>query len=407
MIRKIKNYLHYLIALLANVRFGFPAKDLCVIGVTGTDGKTTTVNLIYHILNKSGFNVSMISSVGAIINGKNYDTGFHVTNPSSWSLQKFIKMIKKNGEKNVLVLEVTSQGIDQYRNWGINFDIGVITNVTREHMDYHKTYENYVKTKVKLLKSSKVAIINIDDESYKLLSKVGFKKTITYGLNNNSDVNPKNVKINSNLPGEFNEYNFLASVAAVKLLNVSNEQIKRAISDFKLPTGRLQEIYSNSFKYIIDFAHTPNSFYQLLKSLRPDVKGRIIHVFGSAGKRDETKRPEMGRISSDFSDVIILTAEDPRNEPISKISSEIANGINHDFKLMDYEKYEKDPKKNIYFQIDNRKDAINFAVSIAEKEDLVISTGKGHEGSMNYGNGEEPWNELSVVDSAIKNNEEN
>ncbi|OGH05997.1 MAG: hypothetical protein A2W22_03675 [Candidatus Levybacteria bacterium RBG_16_35_11] len=407
MIQKIKNYYHLVVAILANLRFGFPSKRLTVIGVTGTDGKTTTVNLIYHMLNKCGFNASMISSVGAIINGKSYNVGFHVTNPTSWNLQKFIKMINKKKKGNILILEVTSHALDQYRNWGINFKVGVITNISREHLDYHKTYENYVKAKAKLLKLSKAAVINADDQSFPILSKMKFNKLITYGLKNNSDVNFENVNLRPSLPGKFNEYNFLAAVCAVKLLGLSTEQIKEAILDFKLPLGRFQEIYSNNFKYIIDFAHTPNSFFQLLQSLRPMIKGRIIHVFGSAGKRDKEKRPEMGKISSMFSNVIVLTAEDPRSEPIEKINSDIEKGISNKFKLLDYKKYSKDKKMNIYFKINNRKEAINFAVSIAEREDLVLSTGKGHEESMNLGHGEEQWSEYNVAINAIKNHEKN
>jgi UDP-N-acetylmuramoyl-L-alanyl-D-glutamate--2,6-diaminopimelate ligase len=404
MFQILKNYYHLAIAVVSNLWFGFPSKGIKVIGVTGTDGKTTTVNLIYHILKSSGFNASMISSVGAIINGKNYGIGFHVTNPSSFSLQKFIKMIKKTGENDVLVLEVTSHALDQFRNWGIHFDVGVITNITREHLDYHKTYENYVKTKAKLLKMSDVSVINADDESFNMLSKMNFKKTIVYGIEKKADMNLKKLNIKFNLPGKFNEYNFLAAATASSLLGISREQIQKAMKNFKLPTGRMQEIYSNDFRYIIYFAHTPNKFFQLLKSLRPEVKGRIIHIFGSAGKRDETKRPEMGRISSQYSDVIILTAEDPRNEKIEKISSDIAKGIKN-FKQEDYKNYNQKQKKGIYFLINDRKEAIDFAVSIAQKGDLVISTGKGHEESMNYGKGEVSWSELEVACEAIKRHE--
>jgi UDP-N-acetylmuramoyl-L-alanyl-D-glutamate--2,6-diaminopimelate ligase len=230
-----------------------------------------------------------------------------------------------------------------------------------------------------------------------------FRKVVTFGLKENADVNSKKSTIKNNLPGKFNEYNFLAAKAAVELLGVTEKEIEKSISDFKLPQGRLQEIYSGKFKYIVDFAHTPNSFLQLLSFLRPEVKGRIIHVFGSAGKRDEEKRPKMGKISSSFADVIILTAEDPRNEPTSKISTEIATGIKRDFKLLTYKNYDlSQGKKKIFFEIDNRIQAINFAVSIAEKDDLVVSTGKGHEASMNYGKGEEPWNESEVALDAIK-----
>jgi len=402
MIQRLKNYFHLLIALTANFWFGFPSRKMTVIGVTGTDGKTTTVNLIYHILNKSGFNASMISSVGAIINNKKYDVGFHVTSPSSWSLQRFIKMINRNKDKNVLIIEVTSHALDQYRTWGIKFDIAVITNITREHLDYHKTYENYVKTKTKLLKNAKITIANRDDESYKFLSKIDFKKLITYGLAKDAQVNLSTLDFQINLPGEFNKYNCLAAVAVAREIGIPMVKIRDAVSGFKLPEGRMDEIYKNSFSYIIDFAHTPNSFLQLLSSIRPDVKGRIIHVFGSAGKRDKSKRPLMGEISSKFSDVIILTAEDPRDESVSDISSDIEKGFEKEFTWINYKNYNQNGKRQkIYFKINDRKEAINFAVSIVSKGDLIISTGKGHEQSMNYGKEEEPWSEYKIAIEAI------
>src|SRR3989344_4592910 len=155
--QRIKNIYHLFNAFLANVWFGFPSRHLTVIGVTGTDGKTTTTSLIYHILHESGYNTSMISSVGAIIGGKKYDVGFHVTTPSPWALQKFIRKTIDVGSK-YLVLETTSHALDQHRVFGINYDVGVLTNVTHEHLDYHKTYENYARTKAKLLKMAKKAI---------------------------------------------------------------------------------------------------------------------------------------------------------------------------------------------------------------------------------------------------------
>ena len=215
--QRIKNVYHLGNAFIANLWFGFPSKGLTVIGVTGTDGKTTTVSLIYHILHTAGYSASMISSVGAVIGGKEYDVGFHVTTPSPWALQAFIKksqgsprplidsssssldrssvLARANDSKHVskeelfkrsfrgearpslaihnyLVLEVTSHAIDQNRIWGITFDIGVLTNITHEHLDYHKTYENYVNTKAKLLKMARVAVVNRDDNSYELISKV-------------------------------------------------------------------------------------------------------------------------------------------------------------------------------------------------------------------------------------------
>ncbi len=406
----IKNQYHLATALLANIYYRFPSRKLVVIGVTGTDGKTTTVSLIYHILKTSKKKASMISSVGAIIGGKEYDVGFHVTNPASWPLQGFIK--KASQVSDYLVLEVTSHGLDQFRVYGIEFTIGVITNVTHEHLDYHKTYENYVKTKAKLLKMSEVAIVNNDDESYKLIrakfpsaraqdeGKVlasrrsgQSSKFIAYGMSENADVNPKVFPFKTKLIGAFNTYNCLAAIAVCRQLGISDADIRKGLETFEAPIGREEVVYKNDFTVMVDFAHTPNSFEQVLSALRPLVKKRIIHVFGSAGLRDFTKRPKMGSISAKYADVVILTSEDPRTETIESIMKDIQSGIAD---------AEKRKKEGTLLILPDRQEAITTAVSMAQKGDLVITTGKAHEKSMNYGRGEEPWDEFEAVKKALK-----
>jgi len=393
--QKIKNYYHLLSALIANLLYGFPSRNLVVIGVTGTDGKTTTVSLIYHILRTAKVNASMISSVGAVINGRKYSLPFHVTTPSSFALQKFLKMAgksKSSKSKKFLVLEITSHALDQFRAWGINFEVGVLTNITHEHLDYHKSYENYLATKAKLLKISKTAVVNIDDKSYKFIKKIiPYYKQVTYGFKN-AMVSMKDINYKSNLIGDFNKYNILAAVAACKVLKISEESIKKGVESFFPPVGRQEIVYKNDFEVMIDFAHTPNSFEKILIPLRERIKGRIIHVFGSAGQRDKTKRPEMGKISSKYSDIIILTAEDPRKEPLDRIIKEIESGIpNREEKL----------KKDLIREIPDRKEAIKQAVLLARSGDLVLVTGKAHEKSMNYGRGEVPWDEYEAVKKAL------
>lgn len=400
--QKTKNLYHLGIAIIANAWFKFPSRKLTIVGVTGTDGKTTTTSLIYHILRAAGFNASMVSSVGAIIGGKTYDVGFHVTTPSSFSLQKFLKTasrgpVKSNSSsfatpRNFLVLETTSHALDQYRVFGIKFDVGVLTNVTHEHLDYHKTYENYVKTKTKLLKIAKIAVVNRDDNSYEMIKYKGLiinnkTKLVTYGMKSNADVNPENFPFETNLIGEFNKYNVLAAISVCRALGIKDEAIRKGIENFVAPKGRGDVVYSKDFTVMIDFAHTPNAYDQILSAIRPKVKGKLIHVFGSAGLRDETKRPVMGRNSSKYSDVIVLTSEDPRSEPAEKIMSEIESGIS---------------KKTKVFKITDRKKAIGQAIKMAKKNDFIIVTGKSHEKSMNYGYGEEPWDEYGAVREALR-----
>lgn len=392
MFQKIKNVYHHVVAFFANLSYLFPGRKLTVIGVTGTDGKTTTVNLIYHILKSSGKNVSMLTSIGASVGKKDYETGFHVTTPSPFALQKFLRQAVQSGSE-YFVLEVTSHALDQYRIWGVPFKIGVLTNITSEHLDYHKTFDNYLHTKEKLLKMAKIAIVNRDDGSYTLLSDAKNSKDnknwITYGFFDSADVNLKNFSFESKVMiDSFNKYNVLAAASVAKSLGLSHEEIRSAIKTFKLPLGRVDFVYEGEFSVLIDFAHTPNAFEQLLSSLRENTKGRIIHVFGSAGERDHAKRPFMGETSSKHADILILTAEDPRSEDVNKIVDEIASGIK-----------KKDAK---VFKMIDRKDAINAAIEMAGKGDLVVITGKAHEKSMTFGNQDLPWDEYKVVETAIK-----
>ncbi len=407
MVRYLKNMYHLLQAVMAVTVSGAPSKDLTVIGVTGTDGKTTTASLIYHVLHQSGKKVALISSVGAIINDTSYDIGFHVTTPSSFAVQSYIKKAKKAGVKYI-VLEVTSHALDQHRVTGIHFDIGVITNITKEHLDYHKTYERYVATKAKLLKKAEVIVLNKDDGSYRSIkhkvSGIKYKKVISYGFKRDSDVNPHVFSFKTKLIGRFNEYNCLAAVGVLQQLHISDESIRKGIASFKAPVGRQEIVYNKDFMVINDFAHTPNSLLSILPEVKKLAKHRLIHVFGSAGQRDKYKRPEMGRASAEHADVIILTAEDPRDEPITKISDEISAGIsNFEFLISNYEKKpELEKNKKYLFQIPDRKEAIELAISLAGKGDVVLLTGKGHERSMNYGRGEEEWNESEFALSAIR-----
>ncbi len=400
--QKIKNMYHLGIALSANIYYGFPGRKLTVIGVTGTDGKTTTVNLIYHILKTAGKEVSMISTVGANIHGKSLPLGFHVTNPASFQLQKFLKTAtsKKNLNKknNFLVLEVTSHGIDQYRIWGIPITLGLITNITNEHLDYHKNYENYVKTKVKLLKLAKIALFNRDDRSHSLIRQwlrhSARQRAYTFGLTDQADFNTKTIsaKIEWNSYNLFTKYNILTAISACSLIaDVDNKSIERAIQTFIHPMGRQDIVYNKLFKIMIDFAHTPNAFENILSSIKKSEHKRIIHIFGSAGQRDVSKRPQMGKISSQYADIIIITSEDPRSEDTHKIIREIESG------------FDKKRKNKIeVYKIPDRKQAITKAISLAKKGDIILLTGKAHEKSMNYGKGEEPWDEYTAVENALK-----
>lgn len=389
MMRKFKNYAHLWQALIASLLNGEPAKKIKTIGVTGTDGKTTTSSLIYHILSEAGIKTALISTVAARIDDKTYGTGLHTTTPSAFTLQKYIKRAVDAGSE-FLVLEITSHALDQNRAHGVNFKIGVLTNITHEHLDYHRSYENYLRAKARLFERSEISILNRDDESFdKISSFAKNSKILAYSLKNpKADFNLKSIGVKFPEEFEFNQENFLAAVAVAQTLGVQNEQIAAALTTFKFPAGRQEIVYEKDFKIVIDFAHTPNSFSKVLPALKRTTEGRLIHVFGSAGKRDASKRPLMGSIAAKNDDVIILTAEDPRSELIENINSQIKLGI----KEFDGE----------LIEIEDRQKAINEAVRLASKGDTIIITGKGHEQSMNLGHGEITWSDHAAVEKALQ-----
>lgn len=392
--QKIKNLYHLITAHLAAIYFHSPSKDLTVIGVTGTDGKTTTVNMIYQILKSAGCKVSMISSISAQIGTKTYDTGFHVTTPSPWQVQKYLRRAANSGSK-YFVLEATSHGLDQSRLACVNFKVAVLTNITQDHFDYHKTWQNYAHAKAKLFRNSQFSILNLDDtKSYDFLKSKVNGKLITYSLKGDADLTPNKIRLKLKIPGSFNLENALAAAAACQALGVSKRNITKALNDFAGIKGRLEEVsLGQNFKVIIDFAHTPNSIAKILATLRSKANEKgssLIVVFGAAGQRDKSKRPLMGSLASKFAHTIILTAEDPRSEKVEDITSQIKSGIKN-----------KAEGENLFI-IEDRQQAITKAVALAKPGDIVAILGKGHEKSMAYGKKEYPWDEFAAVKNAVK-----
>ncbi|OGK16024.1 hypothetical protein A3H80_00205 [Candidatus Roizmanbacteria bacterium RIFCSPLOWO2_02_FULL_37_19] len=392
----LKNTFHIFECLAADIFYGFPGRKLTIIGVTGTDGKTTTVHLIYHILKSVGKPVSMISSIYADIGGKIAETGFHVTTPRPWQVRRYLKSAREAGSTH-FVLETTSHAIEQNRIWGINFATSVITNVSHEHLYHHKSLENYIKIKTSLLIHSREALINKDTQSFDKITEIlqNQKKDYkTFSLKNSDADFTWNSKIKTKIKGDFNKENILAAYSICLTLGMTQREIMNAITSFELPKGRLERVYDRDFKVIIDFAHTPHALERLLETVRKEFikkNGRIIHVFGAASERDDSKRPEMGEASGKYADIIILTEEDYRKENIITICDQIAQG------LKGY-KFIKD--KN-YFVIADRSDAIEKAVMMAKKGDAVVVTGKSHERSLNRGGKEYPWDEYKAVRKAL------
>lgn len=388
MLRSLKGLYHLLVAIYANIHFGFPGRSLTVIGVTGTDGKTTTTTLLYEILKNAGYKTSMITSVHAVIAGKTYDTGFHVTTPSAFWVQKYLRQAVDHGDTH-MVLEVTSHALSQARVFGVPFAVGVLTNVTHEHLDWHRTFDHYLKTKLSLLKSAAIAVVNRDEaEVYNRAMPFLRRKTvITYGIRREAQITPKTYPFSTPLLGQFNRYNCLAALAAADALNIPKKIAQRTVAEYSGPIGRMEVVKREPYMIIVDFAHTPNAIDKALRTARALTKKRLIHVFGSAGLRDATKRPLMGRASGTYADIIVLTEEDYRTENVETIMDEIAAGI--------------EPGPQIY-KFPNRQNAIDFAVKTAGSKDVIIITGKGHEKSLCRGKTEYPWSDQAGVVKALK-----
>ena len=412
----IKNAYHFLQALFGALIFLSPSRAVKVIGVTGTDGKTTTVHLIHHILSESGKSASMISTVGAKIGDKSIDTGLHVTTPEPFKVQRLLRKIANSGSEYT-VIEVTSHGLAQERVAFVKFFAGIITNITHEHLDYHKTYENYVASKAKLLNNVNYRVLNADDDSYEKLKEKGGGQLISYGINKSADFEARNIrlgkrnmefeicceqkrkrretiKIKAPIAGKYNVYNILAAFAITKSLGVETKKAVAAVKNFQGIPGRMQYIdEGQGFDVIVDFAHTPQALKEALEALKQMKKGKLIAVFGSAGERDVGKRAMMGKVSAQLADGSIFTAEDPRSEDVNKIMSQIAEGALNAGGIAN----------RTFWKIADRAEAINTAVqTLASEGDTVAIFGKGHEKSMNIGGVEYPWSDETIARNVLK-----
>lgn len=395
MLRKIKNLKHLLVAILAVCLYRFPCRNLTVIGVTGTDGKTTTTHLIGSVLREAGIKAATISTLGAWLGSEQTKLSFHMTTPDHMLLQKLLRQIADKRYTHV-VLEATSMGLDQHRLFGCNFKVGVMTNVTHDHLDYHLTWEKYLEAKSKLFNGTKFAILNKDDKSYEFLSsklQAQSCKILDYGIATEADITPKSYPFSTKLIGGHNQYNCLAAIAAAKSLGIEDKKIKEAIANFSGLPGRLEEIdEGQDFKVFVDFAHTPAAFEKVLTAVREQTKGSVIHVFGCTGNRDKSKRPGMGEISARLSDRIILTHEDTYGEDPANILAEIEPGVKKGGKNLD---------KN-YWKVLDRQEAIKKAFEMARKGDSVIITGVGHQTTLNIGKKEVPWSDQETARKLIR-----
>lgn len=431
---------------LAAAWHGFPSRQLTLIGVTGTDGKTTTASLIHSILLAAGCKAGLISTVSAIIGDETLDTGFHVTTPDALEIQSYLARMVAASLTHC-VLEVTSHGLAQHRVTGCDFDVAVVTNITHEHLDYHKSYENYRAAKGQLFAGlstayqkpglPKFGVLNRDDSSFDYLRSVLKERCLSYslqteadfrathihhtpsGLHFNSRVSVSNslISFTTSLVGDYNLSNCLAALAAtVGALGLAPEAAQKGIAQLKGVPGRMERIdLGQPFTAIVDFAHTPNALRRTLETARKMLttertettekisvreasvnsvvkkKSRVIAVFGSAGLRDVEKRRLMAETSAELADLTLLTAEDPRTESLDDILEMMAFGA----------KRKGGVEGETFFRVPDRAEAIRLAVRLAQPGDIVLACGKGHEQSMCFGDVEYAWDDRTALRAAL------
>ncbi len=396
------------LAVIVPYFYDYPARKMHVIGITGTNGKTTTTYLLREIFTCAGFKVGLIGTIQNFIGEEKFPV--RNTTPNVIDLQKFlVEMVAKNVD--VVVMEVSSHALAENRVAGVEFDTAIFTNLTQDHLDFHGTMENYLRAKSKLFdmvsrrgrKQNKTAVINVDDEASAEILKHCLCKTITYGLKSSADLHATELDIRSDgmnfslfpfpislslhLTGIFNVYNVLAASGAALTENISPEVIKRALENFRSVPGRFERIFSAApFEVIVDYAHTPDGVKNVLETAAQIATGKIITVIGCGGDRDHKKRPIMGRIAAEFSDVVIATSDNPRTEDPEKILNDLESGIG---------------QKN-HERITDRRAAIFRAIELAEAGDIVLILGKGHENYQILNTGKIHFDDREIAQEAIE-----
>jgi len=414
--REIEPFGHLLEAVMWQVLMGFPAKGLKVIGVTGTDGKTTTSTMIYTMLNEADIKTGLMTTIGYGTPELWRDNKVHMTTMPTRAMLQRIWQLRREGIE-WLVLETTSHALAQNRVWGIDYSLAVFTNLTHEHLDYHGTFERYREAKVRLFEmvarnkaGLQTGIINLDDASAPYFA-APVPKVLSYGMTPEADLVPQNVEstgdgndydvtyqgqklhIHTNIPGSFNVSNSLAAVGAGLTVGLTVQQIEDGIAALHDVAGRMNSIdEGQNYAVIVDFAHTPESFEKILSSMRKLAKGRLIVLFGSAGRRDAAKRGIQGASAGRWADVVVVTEEDDRDEDGAVIQKQIAKGAEAQGKQLD---------KNLFLVAD-RSEAISFAINQAHKGDTVLFLGKGHEKTIERAHETIDWNEAETVRAAIR-----
>jgi len=407
------------LALMSSTLHDHPSRDMVVIGVTGTDGKTTTTTMIHQMLLSAGRRVGSMSTVDIRFGDAVDPNDSRQTTLEALEVQEQLARMRDAGLKYA-VIETSSHGLALQRVVGVDYDVAVFTNIAHEHLDFHKTIEAYREAKAQLIDLTvgsarkgidKTAVLNRDDPSYAYLVNRPIARRITYGLQLDADLKadrveatPDGLKVEASTPlgslsvrlkmsGRWNAANALAAAAAGVAVRLTLDEIRQGLESYRGVSGRMERVdLGQPFSVIIDYAHTPQSLEKVLRELRPITRGKLIAVFGSAGNRDREKRPWMGEIAARLSDYAVFTNEDPREEDAMTILSEIAAGAEE----VGWTEGDQ------YARIEDRRQGIAHAVRRAGPGDTVLLAGKGHERSILIGRGKEPWDERAAAEAAIR-----
>lgn len=392
------------LALMASNFYGNPADKLKLIGVTGTNGKTTTVYILKTILEKANKKVGLIGTVANYIGSRVIEA--ERTTPESLELQKLFKEMLDEGCE-YCVMEVSSHSLELDRVYGCEFEVGIFTNLTRDHLDFHKTFENYYDAKFKLMERSKVLVINKDDEYgakvYEDAKKLKDKEIVTYSIERESDLKAYDVEVknghnyfsvneekySSVLLGKYNVYNSLGVIGAVRAIGIDEGSIMNGIEIATVP-GRCERVgykYNLPYEIIIDYAHTPDGLRNVLETVKAFTENKLISVFGCGGDRDKVKRPQMGSIGAELSDLAIITSDNPRTENPREIINDVLVGV----------------KSKNYVAIEDRTEAIRYAIEKAVKGDVIVLAGKGHETYQITNQGYRHYDEREIIDEILSN----
>lgn len=390
--------------------FGFPEKELRLVAVTGTNGKTTTASMLAYILSFSGRKTGLISTVfNSSADEKSKST---MTTPDCFETAKMLRRLSDNGGE-FCVIEASSQGLVQERLYGICFETAVFTNLSEDHLDYHKTFENYKNSKKILFENSRTAVLNFDDSYYDEFSDAAKGRVLSYSVKSDEACfTAKNISVSEdridyvlvsdclihrvrlNLRGDFNVENSLAAIIAGLECGVSLEESARALKNFSFVKGRMEILDTDTpFRVIIDYAHTPDSMKRALLSLRRFCKGRLIVLFGCGGNREREKRSVMGQIATSLSDIVFVTTDNPRAENPAEIICDILSGT--------------EESKTPVFVRESREEAIALALKTARADDVILLCGKGHETYQLIGNKELPFDEREIVKKLLSGGRKN